>query len=361
MKRLIAVLVTMLSTLAAAQNQGGKPTSAPEASVGKPFRVERLDPSLDKVVSTDATLETLGDRFALTEGPVWVPQASGGYLLFSDNAANVIYRWEEGKPLAVHLERSGFTGTDNTRVGAQTVAGRVPILLIGSNGLALDPQGRLVVTAMNDRTVFRLEADGSRTILADRFEGKRFNGPNDITIKSNGSIYFTDTVWGLRGADKDPAREIPYSGFFLIKDGVVTLLGSDRDAPGTMANGITLSPDERFLYVTSGGRRTMRYEVLPDDRIANGRVFVEHGADGMRTDVLGNLYTTSGGTPGIVQITSPDGKPIGRLHLPQPTYEPRPRVCATNVEFGDADRRSLFITSCTHVFRLRMSVSGPKR
>jgi gluconolactonase len=350
MTRTTFALVTMLSTLAAAQTPDGRP-----------FRIERLDPALDAVVSANATLETLGDRFALTEGPVWVPQASGGYLLFSDNAANVIYRWEEGKPLAVHLERSGFTGTDNTKVGAQTVAGRVPILLIGSNGLALDPQGRLVVTAMNDRTVFRLEADGSRTILADRFEGKRFNGPNDITIKSNGSIYFTDTVWGLRGADKDPAREIPYSGFFLIKDGVVTLLGSDRDAPGTMANGITLSPDEKYLYVTSGGRRTMRYDVLPDDRIANGRVFVEHGADGMRTDVLGNLYTTSGGTPGIVQITSPEGKPIGRLHLPQPSYEPRPRVCATNVEFGDADRRSLFITSCTHLFRIRLNVEGPRR
>ena len=112
------------------------------------------------------------------------------------------------------LEKSGFTGTDNSKVGAQTVAGRVPILLIGSNGLALDPQGRLVVTAMNDRTVYRLEKDGTRTILADRYEGKRFNGPNDIVIKSNGAIYFTDTVWGLRGADKDPARRCRSAGSF---------------------------------------------------------------------------------------------------------------------------------------------------
>jgi gluconolactonase len=329
-----------------------------QAPGGTPFRIERLDPALDEIIQADAELEMLGDRFALTEGPVWVQEGKDGYLLFSDNAANVIYKWARNQPLSVFLERSGFTGTDNSRVGAQTVAGRVPILLIGSNGLALDPQGRLVVTAMNDRTVFRLEPDGTRTILADRFEGKRFNGPNDIVIKSNGSIYFTDTVWGLRGAEKDPAREIPFSGFFLIKDGTVTLLGSDRDAPGTFANGITLSPDEKFLYVTSGGRRTMRYEILPDDRIANGRLFVEHGADGMRVDERGNLYTTSGGTPGIVQITSSEGKPIGRLHLPQPAGEPRARVCATNVAFGDPDNRGLYITACTHLFKIRVKTPG---
>lgn len=325
---------------------------------GTPFRVERLDPALDAVVPADARIETLGDRFALTEGPVWVREGQGGYLLFSENAGNVIYKWEENKPLSVFLENSGFTGKDTSTVGAQTISGRIPILLIGSNGLALDAQGRLVVTAMNDRLVYRLEKDGARTVLADRYDGRRFNGPNDVVVKSNGSVYFTDTVFGLRGAAKDPAREIPFSGFYLIKDGRVTLLGGDRDEPGAVPNGITLSPDERYLYVTSGGRRTMRYEILPDDTIANGRVFVEHGADGMAVDRLGNLYTTSGGGPGVVQITSPEGRPLGRLHLPQPVYEPRPRVCATNVAFGDADRRSLFITACTHLFRVRMNVAG---
>src|SRR5688572_20287254 len=328
---------------------------------GAPFRIERLDPALDAIVAPDAQLETLGDRFALTEGPVWVHEQSGGYLLFSDNAANVVYRWERGKPLSVFLENSGFTGRDVTVVGAQTVAGRVPILLIGSNGLALDPEGRLVVTAMNDRTVYRLEKDGTRTILADRYEGRRFNGPNDLVVKSNGSVYFTDTVWGLRGADKDPAREIPYSGTFLIKDGVVTLLLSDKDTPGVFGNGITLSPDEKHLYVTAGVRGTMRYDVLANDTIANGRLFVAHGVDGMKTDERGNLYTTSGGTPGVVQITSPAGTPLGRFHLPQPSYEPRPRVCATNVAFGDADYRALYITACTHLFKIRLKVAGSRR
>jgi gluconolactonase len=325
---------------------------------GTDFRIERLDPALDAVIDADARLVTLGDRFALTEGPVWMPDPRGGSLLFSDNAANVIYRWERDRPLSVFLENSGFTGRDTSTVGAQTVAGRVPILLIGSNGLALDPQGRLVVTAMNDRTVYRLESDGTRTVLADRYDGRKFNGPNDLVVKSTGSIYFTDTVWGLRGADKDPAREIPYSGFFLIKDGVVTLLGSDRDAPGTGPNGITLSPDERYLYVTAGRRGTMRYDVRPDDTVANGQLFVGHGVDGMKVDEGGNLYTTSGGTPGVVQITSAEGKPLGRLHLPQPSYEPRPRVCATNVAFGDADGRALYITACTHLFSIRMKVRG---
>src|SRR5215468_8191945 len=149
---------------------------------GIPFRIEKLDAALDEIIAPNAMLETIGDRFALTEGPVWVPEGRDGYLLFSDNAANVIYKWSPNTPLSVFLEKSGFTGTDNSRVGAQTVAGRVVILLIGSNGLALDPQQRLVVTAMADRSVYRLEKDSTRTILADRYEGKRFNGPNDIVV-----------------------------------------------------------------------------------------------------------------------------------------------------------------------------------
>jgi gluconolactonase len=332
--------------------------TAAQTPAGTPFRVERLDPALDELIAPDARIDTLGDRFALTEGPLWLPDDQGGSLLFSDNAANVIYRWRPNAPLSVFLESSGFTGRDTSTVGAQTVAGRVAILLIGSNGLALDPQGRVVVTAMTDRTVYRLEPDGTRTILADRFDGRRFNGPNDIVVASSGAIYFTDTVWGLRGAAKDPGRELPFSGFYLVKDGTVTLLGGDRDTPGASPNGITLSPDEKTLYVTAGFGRTMRYDVLADDTVANGRAFVPHGADGMRVDTRGNLYTTSGGTPGQVRIWSPEGRPLGILHLPQPAGEPRARVCATNVAFGDPDDRGLYITACTHLFKVRMRVPG---
>lgn len=343
----IAFVMTLAVDLLSAQTQGSAP-----------FRIEKLDPALDEIIATDARLELLGDKFALTEGPLWVPQGQGGYLLFSDNAANVIYKWASDSPLSVFLENSGFTGKDNSNVGAQTVAGRVAILLIGSNGLALDPQGQIVVTAMADRTVYRLEKDGSRTVLADRYEGKRFNGPNDIVIKSNGAVYFTDSVWGMRGAAKDPGRELPFSGFYLVKNGTVTLLGGDKDAPGMAPNGITLSPDEKHLYVTAGFQRTMRYDIMPDDTVSSGRLFVLHGTDGMRVDRRGNLYTTSGGNPGQVQITSPEGRPLGRLHLPQPTDEPRARVCATNVAFGDSDNRGLYITACTHVFKIRLKIPG---
>ena len=213
------VLTALFAAVAGMSLAAGQ---APAPAGGVPFRIEKLDPSLDDIVDPTAKLETLGDRFTLTEGPVWVPEGQDGYLLFSENAGNVIYKWQAGKPLSVFLEKSGFTGTDMSKVGAQTVAGRIPILLVGSNGLALDPNGRLVVLAMNDRTVYRLEADGKRTVLADRWEGKRFNGPNDIVIKSNGSIYFTDTPAGMRGRDKSPYKELPFDGaVFLIKNGKV--------------------------------------------------------------------------------------------------------------------------------------------
>jgi gluconolactonase len=346
--------VALVVLLAFAATLDGQPPSG-----GTPFRIERLDPSLDELIAPDAAIETLGDRFALAEGALWVPEGQDdGFLLFSDNAANVIYRWQRNRALSVFLENSGFTGTDTSKAGAQTVAGRVAILLIGSNGLALDPQGRVVVTAMADRTVYRLEKNGTRTMLADRYEGHRFNGPNDVVVKSDGAIYFTDSVWGMRGAASDPGRELPYNGFYLIKDGKVTLLGGDRDDAGASPNGITLSPDEKTLYVTAGLGRTMRYDIREDDTVANGRTFVSHGTDGMRVDTKGNLYTTSGGTPGQIRIWSEKGKALGILHLPQPAGEPRPRVCATNMSFGDADNRGLYITACTHVFKVRMKTAG---
>ena len=148
-------------------------------------------------------------------------------------------------------ERSGYSGTDVLNVGQQTIAGRLAILLIGSNGLTLDSQGRLIINAMADRNIVRLEKDGTRTLLADRYEGKRFSGPNDIVVKSDGAVYFTDSVNGLRGGD-GPARELFHSGIFRIKDGKVTLLDSDQNHPGEFPNGITFSPDEKYLYVTGG-------------------------------------------------------------------------------------------------------------
>ena len=325
----------------------------------RPFRIVKLDPALDRIVAPDARLETLGDRFGLNEGSVWLRQGNSGSLVFSDMLDNVIYQWQEGRPLSVFLENAGYTGDDILNVGQQTRRGRSAVILIGPNGLTLDPQGRLVICAMPDRAVVRLEPDGTRTILADRYQGRRFNGPNDVAVKSNGSVYFTDSVSGLRGGGASPDREIPYNGFFLIKDGVVTLLGSDEGQRGAFPNGITLSPDERYLYVTSGSR-IMRHEILRDDTVAEGEVFVDGlmGNDGMKVDQMGNLYSTSGALPGEVRITSPEGKRLGTLELPQVGGEPRSQICATNVSFGDNDGKSLFITACTHLFRLRLETPG---
>ncbi len=323
-----------------------------------PYNLVRLDPQLDSIITADAPLEILGEHFGLTEGPLWVKDANGGFLLFSDCAANVIYKWQPQAPLSVFLERSGFTGAENLNVGQQTIAGRLAILLIGSNGLALDPQGRVIITAMADRTLVRLEKDGSRTTLADRYDGKRFSGPNDVVVKSNGAIYFTDSVNGLRGGGDSPQRELPYNGFYLVKDGKITLLGGDREHPGDFPNGIALSPDEKTLYVTAGFRKTLAYDVLPDDTVASPRVFLEAGNDGMKTDNQGNVYQVNAVGQGEVLITAPTGKRLGTIQLPQITGEPRPRICASNVAFGDADGKALYITACTHLFRVRLRASG---
>lgn len=329
-----------------------------QAPTPRPFRVVRLDPELDNLISSDAKLETLGEHFGLTEGPVWVPQGRNGYLLFSDCAANVIYKWAPNSPLSVFLEKSGYTGTDVSNAGDQTVSGRLAILLIGSNGLALDAQGRLIITAMTDRNVTRLEKDGARTILADRYQGKRFSGPNDLAVKSDGSIYFTDSVFGMRGGAKSPARELPFNGVYRIKDGTVTLLLSDEQNPSDFPNGITFSPDEKYLYLTAGFGKTFRWEVQPDGSIRNGKLFMPAGNDGMKVDKQGNLYAVNAVGPGEVWIVSPEGKHLGTLELPQVTGEPRPRICASNVAFGDEDYKTLYITSCTHLFRLRMRAEG---
>jgi gluconolactonase len=323
------------------------------------FRVVRLDPDLDALISPDATLELLGDRFGLTEGPVWVPDDDTGFLLFSDLISNVIYRWKEGEQISVYLERSGYSGNDITHAGYQTRRGRMAVLLVGPNGLSLDAQGRLIYLATPDRAVMRLEPDGSRTVLADRYEGRRFNGPNDLWIRSDGAIYMTDSVFGIRDGLANPDAELDFSGIFLIKDGTVRLIYSNAENPAGWPNGVVLSPDERYLYMNAGFQNVLRYELLADGSITNGTVFIEgEGSDGMKVDTRGNLYTTSGAGPGEVRITSPQGERLGVLELPLPAGEPQTQVCATNVAFGDNDGRTLYITACEHVYRIRMNVTG---
>src|SRR5688572_24348426 len=359
-RSLCTLFVALIGTVAAdAQFLSGGQTPT-----DRPFTIVRLDPALDAIIDGGAKPELLGDRFGLTEGSVWIDEGASGHLLFSDMLDNVIYKWEAGKPISVFLENAGYSGTDYQNVGQQTRRGRSAAILIGPNGLALDPQGRLVICAMPDRTIVRLEKDGMRTILADRFEGKRFSGPNDVVVKSNGSVYFTDSVSGLRGAGTSPQRELPFNGFYLVKNGQVALLDPRlRDpqvAGNTFPNGITLSPDEKHLYVAFG-RKIMRYEVNPDDTVSNPVEFADvAGNDGLKTDTQGNVYSTSGAGPGEVRITSPAGKRLGVLQLPQRGGEPRQQVCATNVAFGDADARTLYVTACMDVYRIRLKVAGTR-
>ena len=247
---------------------------------------------------------------------------------------------------------------DVLTAGQQTRSGRMATIIIGSNGLTLDRQGRVVAASPAGRVVLRFEKDGTRTVLADRYDGKRFNGPNDLAVKSDGAIYFTDGNSGLRGGATSPAREMAFNGFFVIRDGKVTLLDTNADFPGAFPNGITLSPDERHLYVTFG-RKIVRYDVQADDtRGQSPRVPGLEGNDGMKTDRAGNLYSTTGAGPGEVRITSAAGKRLGTIQLPDLPGEPRRQVCATNVGFGDPDGKGLYITACNLLFRLRLNTPG---
>ncbi len=318
------------------------------AEAGHDHAVVRLDPSLDRVVAAGAKLQFLkSDYFGISEGPVWVPQGKTGYLLFSDIGANVIYKWTPEGTMSVYLEKSGYTG-DMAAIGFQGFVagnGRLNIGNFGSNGIVLDPQGRLILCAQGDRAIVRIEKNGARTVLADHFEGKRLNRPNDLVLKSDGAIYFTDPR-----AANNPTMDLPTPAVFLIKDGSVKMLLNDYRVP----NGLAFSPDEKILYVNDTQRRLiMRYDVQPDDTLANGRVFVDMSGDktvgnpdGMKVDALGNLYSTG---PGGVWIMSPDGKHIGTILLPEP---------GTNMNFGDADGKTLYITDRRSLQKIRLKVTG---
>src|SRR5579864_2418820 len=173
-------------------------------------RVLRLDPGLDAVVQSDAKVERLAGGFQFLEGPIWI--RNGGYLLFSEMPSNVINKWNprDGK-VSVFMDHSGFTGTDPTGMGGLSPTG---FITIGSNGLTVDRQGRIVLAAHGDRNVVRVENDGRRTILASHYQGKRLNSPNDLIYKSDGSLYFTDPPGGLRDRHKDPKKELSFSGVY---------------------------------------------------------------------------------------------------------------------------------------------------
>jgi gluconolactonase len=368
-RSLLALIVAVLATISLSA-QSGPPAPSMRgdgpAPQSKPFNITRSDPGLDQVVAANAKAELIASGFGLNEGPVWVREGQSGYLLVSGLLDNVIYKLAADKTVSVFMEKAGYSGNDVNHTGTQTRSGRSHVLLIGPSCTSLDSQGRLIWCADNDRTVMRLEKDGTtRTVLsAGSNDGKRFSGPNDIVVAKDDAVYLTDNDFGLRDGGQNPDKQLP-NGIWRIKDGKSTMV-LDAMVLGGIPNGIVLSPDEKYLYANAG-QRMNRYEVKADGSLGPGSMFTQGPGigDGMKVDTLGNVYSTSGAGPGIVRITSPTGTLLGYLNLPIVGGEPKRQICATNVAFGDADAKSLYVTACDHVYRIRMKVAGvmpgPKR
>jgi gluconolactonase len=355
MKKLAVFVLCLSSVMAMAW-------SLSRAQAPSPSDIVRFDPAVSAILAPDAKLEMLpAEGFQGGEGPVWVPQGKSGYLVFSDVPGNRIYKWtpdcvhfpcpSAGK-LSVFLEHSGYK--DASRSGATDSSGAP---LHGSNGLTLDRQHRLLIDATGDRAVERVEKNGQRTILADRYDGKRLSCPNDIVAKSDGAVYFTDGPAGCLpgGGENSPQKELPFHAFYFVKNGKVQLL--DKEPGGAPPNGIALSPDEKTLYVTNAPmfKQIWAYDVQPDDTVKNGRLFVDlagekglGGPDGVRVDRSGNVYTAA---TGGLWIVSPAGKRLGKVPAPE-------GIRFANLAFGDADSKTLYLVSAKNLWRVRVKISG---
>ena len=322
---LVALFAAPLSALAQTETPAG-------AGV-----ILRVDSRFDALVPTGAMIEKLADGFVFVEGPVW--RSADSRLFFSDLRGNAIYQWSASEGVRDVLKP--FSTVDGTGLRG-----------IGPNGIALDAEGRLLACVYGTRSVIRLEKTGSRTTLAERFEGKRLNSPNDLVVARDGTVYFTDPSFGLEGTDNSPLRELSFNGVYRLRpNGQLDLLTRELERP----NGLVLSPDESILYVANsgGGAVTgwLAYD-LSAAGLSNKRVFFdvtgvpgEGGADGMKVDLAGNVYATG---PGGIWVIAADGTHLGTI---------RPSEALTNVGWGD-DGRTLYITGRTALYRIRLSARG---
>jgi gluconolactonase len=308
-------------------------------------KIERLDPRLDKLLAQDAKIYKVAEGFIWSEGPVWVKD--GGYLLFSDIPHNVINKYDpKDGSVKEFLKPSGYTGK-KPRGGK---AGDEP----GSNGLMLDPQGRLTICEHGDRQVSRIEKDGKKTVLADKYIGKRLNSPNDLVFKSNGDLYFTDPPYGLEKIWDDPARELDFCGVYRVaKDGTMTLLTKDCTRP----NGLTFSLDEKTLYVANSDPKLpyiYAFDVKDDGTLGKSKIFFDTSKwvdkmkglpDGMKLDVNGNLFATG---PGGVWVLAPDGTALGRIDT---------GVATANCAFGE-DGSVLYMAADHDLCKIQTTTKG---
>ncbi len=307
--------------------------------------IERLDPALDKLIPKDAKLEILAGGFIWVEGPVWIKD--GGFLAFSDIPNNVVNKYDpKTKMVSPWIKPSGYTGS-KPRGGKP---GDEP----GSNGLTVDAQGRLTLCEHGDRRVTRIEKDGKKTVLADKYMGKRLNSPNDLVYHSNGDLYFTDPPYGLEKNWDDPARELDFCGVFRrSKDGTLTLLTKEMTRP----NGIAFSPDEKTLYVANSDPKMAIWKAFPvkaDGTLGEGKVFFDTTSwvdkkkglpDGMKIDQAGNLFAAG---PGGILILTPAAKHLGTIAT---------GVNTANCAFGE-DGMTLFVAVDHEIGRIRLSTKG---
>lgn len=303
--------------------------------------VERLDPALDMIMDKDVDIEVLSEGYDWTEGPVWIPEQK--MLLFCDIPPNKIFKWTEEKGTELYLSPSGYTGS-TPRAGEP-----------GSNGLLINHEGKLVLCQHGDRRLAVMNAALTSpapdfTTIADGYQGKRFNSPNDAVMRSNGDIFFTDPPYGLEKNMDDPSKELPYQGVFMVKkDGTVRLLTDTLTRP----NGIALTNNEKTLVVAnSDGSKAIWYlfDIAANDSLYNPRILYdatlemkkEGGApDGLKIDAKGNIISSG---PGGVWFFSKEGHVLGKLKIPQ---------ACSNVALADDDK-TLFITADNYLLRVKL-------
>ena len=333
---IVASAFFFVSTGATLQSQA----QAPKRTLGT---IERFDSQLDKLLAPEAKLEILADGFTWTEGPVWMGDATNGHLLFSDIPRNSIFKWTAKDGIQLFMNPSGYTGV--------TYYGLEP----GSNGLLKDLDGNLVLCEHGDRRVSVLTPGGGKRTLADNYQGKRLNSPNDAALKSNGDLYFTDPPYGLPSREKDPRRELEHFGVYRIskKDGSLTLLTTELARP----NGIGFSPDEKTLYVAQSDPKNaiwMSFAVQADGTLSKGTLFYDATRevgkmpglpDGLSVDTQGNLWASG---PGGIWIFSKEAKLLGRINTGERT---------SNCAFGE-DGTSLFVTADSYLCRIATKAKG---